>query len=66
MKNLMVSLTLIFSILLISGPLLAHHGEATTTRRKSCPSSANSGPEIRRMLKIRVRETIKFFIFYVS
>src|SRR2546423_15217310 len=28
MKNLMVSLTLIFSILLISGPLLAHHGEA--------------------------------------
>jgi Family of unknown function (DUF6152) len=28
MKNLLVSLTLIFSILLISGPLVAHHGEA--------------------------------------
>ena len=28
MKNLMVSLTIIFGILLVSGPLLAHHGEA--------------------------------------
>ena len=28
MKNLMISLTLIFGILLVSGPLLAHHGEA--------------------------------------
>src|ERR1700704_3953940 len=28
MKNLLVSLILIFSILLISGPLVAHHGEA--------------------------------------
>ena len=28
MKNLVVSLVLIFSLLLVSGPLLAHHGEA--------------------------------------
>src|SRR5882672_10923419 len=28
MKNLMVSLILIFGILLASGPVLAHHGEA--------------------------------------
>ncbi len=28
MKNLVVSLLLIFSVLLVSGPLLAHHGEA--------------------------------------
>ena len=28
MKNLVVSLTLLFSVLLVSGPLLAHHGEA--------------------------------------
>jgi hypothetical protein len=28
MKNLAVSLTIFFSVLLASGPLLAHHGEA--------------------------------------
>ena len=28
MKNLLVSLVLIFSLLFVSGPLLAHHGEA--------------------------------------
>jgi hypothetical protein len=28
MKNLVVSLVLIFSLLVVSGPLLAHHGEA--------------------------------------
>ena len=28
MKNLAVCLTIIFAVLLVSGPLLAHHGEA--------------------------------------
>ena len=28
MKNLLVSLSIIFAVLLVSGPLLAHHGEA--------------------------------------